>query len=242
VTEELILLRESIPRLDIVFEDANPIKYSARRFTGFNPVDASDIGGNNRFWYYQNEIDVSGWGVQGLTFYPTGFNVTQGPQMNLLEGGFVYVYDVLSQNPFDVQAWVVANLDTISNETPGIAPKMPSNAVGGGPEISAYTLGFEDILGGQTTLYAHSAGIMPQANGLPVNTTSYSSLEPTASDRLYVTRLVIVDNLAFQPSGLIKVPTARFILSGIATAEPMLSHIMRLKNSFKLAQTDVGFV
>lgn len=236
--DELILLREEIPRLDLVFDSAAPEDlYTPFRLTGWQPVLDSSIGSNNRFWFYQNEIDVSGWGVKGLTFYPTGFQVQTGPAMRMLEGGLVYVYDIISQNPFDVEAYVIANINQIDYTTPGLLEFPGPNSDRVHP-----ALGFEDILGGETTLYAHSAGIMPQAVGLPVNQTSFGSLEPTASDRLYVTRLVFVDNLAIQPVGLIKLPSSRFILSGVATAEPKLSYIMRLKNSFKLAQTDVGLL
>lgn len=235
--DEMILLREEIPRLDLVFNNAVEPKYQEFRATGWQAFVSTDIGANNRFWYYQNEIDVSGWGVKGLTFYPTGFQVQTGPIMRLLEGGLVYVYDIISQNPFDIDAYLQANLNQIDYTTPGLLAFPGANSNRENP-----ALGFEDILGGQTTAYAHSAGIMPSTVGLPVNQMEFGSLEPTASDRLYVTRLMFVDNLAPQTVGLVKLPSARMILSGVATAESQLSYIMRLKNSFKLAQTDVGLL
>jgi len=235
VDTEMILLREEIPILDLAFDAGTSPKYTDRGKTSWTNYDATNS--NNRIFYYQNEIDVSGWGVKGLTFYPTGFQVQTGPSMRLLEGGLVFIYDIISQNPFDVDAYLEASELFLEYSTPGLYPFIGSNADRVSPE-----LGFEDILGGKCTMYAHSAGIMPQAVGLPVNTSDFGSLEPTATDRLYVTRLMFVDNLGNQPAGVIKIPTARMILSGVVGTESQISYIMRLKNSFKLAQTDVGLL
>jgi hypothetical protein len=63
---------------------------------------------------------------------------------------------------------------------------------------------------------------------------------PTASDRIYCYRLVIVDTS--QAPGVtvtnINVPPARYLLQVEAREEPTYEHLMRLKRSYDLQQTD----
>ncbi len=234
---EQILLREEVPMLDLVFNNTSEPQYGNNKLDGWRDVSPSSAGSNNRFWAYQSELDVSGWGVKGLTFYPSGFAVQQHPVIALMDGSLQQVITLISQNPFDIDAFVQANVDRIDYMLPGLLPKRGANV-----DRQFEVLGFEDILGGKAETYANSASIMPSRTGLSVAAAEFGSLEPTATDRLYITRLCFANNLAPQTVGIIKIPSARVILAGIAAAENQLSYIYRLKNSFKLAQTDVGLL
>ena len=233
---EQILLREEIPHLSLTFNDAVEPKYQESKKTGWFDASSPNSGANNRYWAFQSEIDVSGWGVKGLTFYPSGYVVQAVPIIEQMDGALVRRITLISQNPFDVHAWV-----EFTNLSDYVLPGQMAER-GNNNDLDNEPLGFEDILGGNYQVYANSASIMPTRTGLVVSEEEFGSLEPTATDRLYVTSLVWTDNLAPQVAGSLVIPVQRVILSGIAASENMLSYIMRLKNSFKLTQTDVGLI
>ena len=63
---------------------------------------------------------------------------------------------------------------------------------------------------------------------------TFGSGEPTAASRLWVYRIIRV-NGAKTTGDELRIPSARFILQGIAAAEEELPYMMRLKRSFELS-------
>ena len=62
----------------------------------------------------------------------------------------------------------------------------------------------------------------------------FSSLEPTAADKLYGYRIVSVSSGEGE-GDTIAVPASRVLMPGNISSEPKLEYMMRLKRSYELA-------
>ena len=246
---ELILLKEEIPRLNLSYNTAATPNYQATNTRLLNQwqnlENNGTAGDQNNLWYFQEEIDVSGWGVKGETFYPTGFNVQFAPYFEAMAGdSYVWESVMVTQSPFDVRNWL-KNKDAVGGSLPDTMPSMPRRfafkSQGFTTPVTTPPLEYEDFLGGMIRVLATSDQL-PLTMQVPITETDFSALTPTATDRLYVTRMV-----GFQPSvavtgGTIKIPACRVILTGLTSKESKLAYILRLKDSFKLNQSDVGLI
>jgi len=238
---QLVELYVDIPPLQMIYNTAFEPHYREEpTFRDSQWETAVPFNVNNFVWYYSEELDVSGWGAKGLTFFPTGFKVQCAPVYRALGGGYLIETTIITQSPFDVENWVngeIGNQNRLDFSFPAI------NQVRGPYATRSKTplLDREDFLGGLTTMLSTSTQL-PATLAAPVNSVEFSSLEPTATDRLYVYRIITVANSALQSVGQIEIPACRVILAGVPSAEKELSYIMRLVNSFKLNQSDVGLI
>ena len=251
MVKDLIIIKEEIPPIDLTFNAANEdeplyISTDVRQINQWRTMDSNgwvaptDGGDNNNVWVYQEEIDVSGWGVKGLTFYPTGFNVQNGMNFQAFAGdSFVIESVVITQSPFDVQHWYKSLADVGLN----VGQQFPSIPIRRAPtnDLQSPILEYDDFLGGYTRMLAPSTNL-PLTTNVTINQTDFSSLEPTATDRLYVTRIVQFQRDVLINTGALKIPACRVILSGVTSTDSKLSYLLRLKNSFKLTQSDVGLI
>lgn len=247
--KDLILLQEEIPRLNLAFNTGGTPNYQAtdaRLLSAWQNLESNGTTGNqNNLWFYQDEIDVSGWGIKGETFYPTGFNVQFAPYFEAMaQDSYVWETVFITQSPFDVKNWL-QNVSSIGGSLPDTMPSMARRfgfkSQGFATPVTTTPLEYEDFIGGLIRVLATSDQL-PLTMQLPLTETDFSALTPTATDRLYITRMV-----GFQPDvtltgGTIKIPACRVILTGMTSKESKMAYIMRLKDSFKLNQSDVGLI
>jgi len=241
VKKELILLREEIPALQLTYNNAETPKYNlSSKQNAWQSMGSGGTGSSDNFvWFYQSEIDVSGWGVKGETFYPTGFNVQKGLRCRGFVGGYLTDDVLITQVPFDVVNYVssaIASDNNLDMTLPALLNRREATT------LTKPIIDYEDVLGGKKTMFSGSTTLSDDIQ-VPVLETDYSSLEPTASDRLYVTRIIRFQNAPTPHTvGVMVIPACRTILAGMTGNEGKLQYIMRLKNSFKLTQTDVGLI
>ena len=203
--------------------------------------------------YTQDEIDIGGMTTtQEETFYPEAATIQNSPfytapgavertagapDLGLVPYGAIFEYVMITESPFKVDKWLADQNYTGDGQSfftiqscPGIHPRRTSD--------QATTLGFESILYGRVQMIAHNTSL-PQQSGVVYSTNEFGSMTPTASDRLYVTRFVVVQPLGGKtiPNGsTIQLPHMRVILVGSGKEENDLSYIMRLRNSYLLQQ------
>ena len=204
--------------------------------------------------YAQDEIDIGGMTTtQEETFYPEAATIQNSPfytapgaipidpadpETRIVPYGAMYEYVLITETPFKVDKWLAdQNYTEGSGESfftvqtcPGINPRRTTD--------QATTLGFNNILYGRVQMIAHNTSLPIQA-GVVYSTNEFGSMTPTASDRLYVTRIVAVQpmgGLAIPNGSTIQVPHMRVILVGSGKEENELSYIMRLRNSYLLQQ------
>ena len=210
-------------------------------------------GGNTNVLYTQQEIDIGGMTTtQEETFYPEAATIQNSPfytvpgvvervpgdpMSGYVPYGALFEYVLITESPFKVDKWV--GDQTYSGDgtswipvysCPGIDPRRTTD--------QATTLGFENILYGRVQMIVHNSSL-PQQAGVVYSTNEFGSMTPTASDRLYVTRFVVIQPLGGQliPNGSgIQLPHMRVVLVGSGKEENDLSYIMRLRNSYLLQQ------
>lgn len=194
--------------------------------------------GDDKFFAYQTALDVSGWGNQGLSFFPMQAGVQEGGRYEYLVDDSLQVIDVISDSPLDVAAYVSTNLQGYPMITlPALLQQLPIAP----EETTNPMLGWENVLYGNSRTFQHNDNLQGLLV-LPVQSNEFGSMNPTATDKLYVTRILKCETgTTSQVAGLCQVPPTRFILKGMLKSESDLSYIYRLKDSFKTTQTDVGY-
>lgn len=203
--------------------------------------------------YTQDTIDIGGMTTtQEETFYPEAATIQNSPfytapgavprdpgdpASSLVPYGAIFEYVLVTENFFDVAKWLVDQNYVGDNQSfftiqscPGINPRRTTDQVS--------TLAFENILYGRVQMISHNTSL-PQQSGVVYQSNEFGSMTPTATDKLHVTRFVVVQPLGGQiiPNGsTIQLPHMRVILVGSGKEESELSYIMRLRNSYLLQQ------
>lgn len=222
------------------------------------PLNGWGVGNTNwtRFGnahiYTQDSIDIGGMTTtQEETFYPQAATVQNSPfysapgcilrdpadpQGGIAPYGVLFEWVLITESPFDVAKWIGDQQYSVGSQSfdtnftcPGIETRRTTN--------QNSTIGFENILYGRVQMIANNSSL-PQQAGVVYATEEFGSMTPTASDRLYVTRIVKVQNygLATPTASNIQLPHMRIIIVGSGKEENDLAYIMRLKQSYKLSQ------
>ena len=241
--DNVTTLIQEIPALQLFYDTSGspPFKWEITPVPTLSSngwKDVADLGLNvtdHKVWAFQTEIDVSGWGNQGLTFYPLQAGVQEGYMFSYLNDDVLQVIDLISDSPLDLVSFG-PNLLSLPDRT---VPALYQSVT---PNRDLQPLEFNNVLYGQSRVMGYNSNF-PTAGGIPLSSpisiNDFGSMEPTATDRLYITRILVCDNSS-RTSGFMNCPTSRFIIKGSLMRESDLSYVYRLKESFKSAQTDVG--
>lgn len=243
--DNITTLIQEIPALQLYYDTtgAPPFKWDITpsllvSADGWTPQPLSG-GADQKVWSFQTSIDVSGWGNQGLTFYPLQAGLQEGYMFTYLNDSTLQVIDVISDCPLDVEAFARNNLLNLPYKTlPGLHQRNLPNVI----TADFQPLEFDNVLYGQSRVMGYNSNY-PTEGGIPlvspININDFGSMSPTATNRLYITRILLLNNSA-RTTGFMNCPPSRFIIKGQLMRESDLSYIYRLKDSFKTAQTDVG--
>jgi len=200
--------------------------------------------------YIQDEIDIGGLTTtQEETFFPEAATVqnspfylapgviprdpTGDPASGYVPWGNLFEYVLITEVPFKVEKWMADQqyLGFFPEITcPGISPRRTTD--------QNSTVGFENILYGRVQMIATNTSLPGQA-GVVYSSNEFGSMTPTASDRLYVTRMIFfrpLGGFGIPNASAIQLPHMRIILVGSGKEENDLSYIMRLRNSYLLQQ------
>ena len=174
---------------------------------------------------WEGTIDLSGYARDMKTFYPAGALIQNGPAMLQLGGSGIIEYTVVSTIPLVLDEVITAI------------------ATGGGPGFVNVSLGaplvhgqnWETVTVAESNIYVPNTNISPNVDGYMnlLSTQQSGSLEPTATDTLYVMRVIIPSGAALT---YMVVPASRVIIPGIFGSEPDVEYMMRLKRSTELSQ------
>lgn len=173
-------------------------------------------------------IDLSGYARDYKTFYPTGGVIQEGPQWVCFEGFGQLAITVVSSVPVDLEQ---LTLTLVANSTPGL---LVTN-------LSAIGLTPTSAQNWETTMFCETQVNMINSTlpalGVcqPVTLKQTGSLMPTASDTLYVAKVVIPSTVASGTGISLSIPAAKVILPGSMDQEPELEYMMRLARSVELA-------
>lgn len=205
------------------YHSALDIVQTAPNNYDFTPV--SQIGSNSQWERISGQIfvsetffDLAGLAMDEKTIFPSGITCQRGNSA-LLEAGtpgdnFIML-DVLTSIPIDVVNDVL-NWFNVGAGFPGS------------------TLNFEHVLymrGQRWTVDVDTNAQFP----LKADEWQSGSMSPTASDRVYSYRVVLINT--GNASARIITPTGRHVMQVETKEEPTYEYLMRLKRSYDLQQS-----
>jgi len=180
--------------------------------------------GTGSGWFHETQIDLSGYAMDSLTFFPSAVGI-QDPGVYRMKPGAtattssLYVLDVIASTPLDPDQVMGAFIGWM------VAPGMF-----GSDET------FETILYGLARVFSENDTIkIPNYQQLQ-RSQRFESGEPNASDKLFCYRIVQISAEALD-AGLsnIVIPACRQLISGMFDEESELVYMQRLKRSYELA-------
>jgi len=191
----------------------------------YSLTTVSTIGSNSGWEKISGQIfasetffDLAGLAMDDQTIFPSGITCQRGtsPLLNAAAPGDNFIMlDVISAIPIDMTNDVL-------------------NWFNVGPGFPGSTLNFEHVLymrGQRWTVDIDTNSIFP----LKADEWQAGSMMPSASDRLYSYRVVLINT--GNTSNRILTPSGRHVMQVDAIAEPEFQYLMRLKRSYDLQQT-----
>ena len=176
----------------------------------------------------QQDIDLSGYAMARKTFYPySSFEQRGGFTSGQFDG-------TLTSQPYAGDVTIISSVPLNNTDLLTALANAP-----GFTNFSGLNSSFErsNIIHGEMKLYTiDSAMALPGGNNTLklLGREVFSSLEPTAADKLYGYRIIGV--FAVNGEGTSAVfPATRVLLPGNISSEPELEYMMRLKRSYELA-------
>lgn len=190
---------------------------------------------NDYQYYHESIIDLSGYALQNLSFFPTSVGV-QDP------GNYLFTATDPAVTATSLQ---VIDMITSTPMNPAQVGDLALAAIAPGMLGSPHE--FETILMGQwryltpSPMWASPGATLQGITGLQrlERAQRFDSGDATAADKLYCYRIVN----AFAQGSItpptdgtqIRIPAARQLIAGMMVEEDFLPHMMRLKRSYELA-------
>lgn len=208
-----------------------------RRITAMHPAISSDYstgawnnlngwsildGAQTRFGH-ETVIDLSGYAMESLTFFPEAIGL-QDPGIYTYTPGSGSSYN--GMQVLDIITSVPMDLNTVAN----------SQGLGKGPGMLGSLYEFETLLFGMFRFFTANTNIPYAGYQQLERSQRFDSGEPTAADKLYCYRIVsLLADGPPEPTTRFAVPAARQLIGGAMDEETELVYMQRLKRSYELA-------
>lgn len=187
---------------------------------------------------YETQIDLTGYARDDLTFNFHGSFVQEAGPYNYNLGAGLFVYDLVTTVPVKMTDMALL---VYSANAAGMTQFGP--ATGGTGNQNR-----ETVIHSQIRTFAQNSQFPGSYYLSEESNTFQSSLEPTAADRLFVYRvIVLIPDVTADPGAVppavptypygptCVIPSSRIVMPGMMGREPELEYMMRLKRSYELA-------
>ena len=176
-------------------------------------------------FFTQQDIDLTGYAMQRKTFYPySSFEQRSGAT-------FAQTVASPTKQPYIIEQTIVSSVPLNNTDL------LISAAASISPGFQFLNFDREVIIHGEAKIYTldSTISISGQEDVLKlIDRQTYSSLEPTAADKLYCYRILYFSAGRDEFVKVI-VPNSRVLIPGTLSSEPQLEYMMRLKRSYELA-------
>ena len=203
---------------------------------GLEEADWTNLDGLNgwqvllgKYPVWEGTIDLSGYTRDHKTFYPEGAIIQEGPYYAEIGCDGTIFYTVVSTIPIDLEN-LVYQCSTM-NAGLGFLNLAFTAAL-----IDVPQQNWETVMFAQSEMLVTNSNISPNSVGIcePLTVKQSGSMAPTATETLYVAKVVVgVNN--FVSSTTCIIPASRIIIPGYIGTEPDVEYMMRLKRSTELA-------
>ena len=181
-------------------------------------------------FYFQQDIDLSGYAMERKTFYPYSSFEQRG-------GSTAGTFDAtLTQQPYLIEVTIISSIPLNETEI-GITPAYGPGFIQPSGLEPLGRINRASIIHGEYKLYTIDSNmVVPGANASLslLQRELYSSLEPTAADKLYCYRVMSIVTAEGEGDNVFAC-ASRVIMPGNISSEPKLEYMMRLKRSYELA-------
>ncbi len=178
----------------------------------------------------QQDIDLTGYALERKTFYPYSSFEQKG---GTTSARFIAAP---TTQPYMAEFIIVSSVPLSNNDLFASIATAPGFNMPNLP-LAVGRFNRAQIIHGSAKWYTvdNTMSVAGGYNTLRlIDTYNFSSLEPTAADKLYCYRLVTVTSVPGETLNA-SIPPARVILPGSISSEPKLEYMMRLKRSYELA-------
>jgi len=175
----------------------------------------------NGLFVSETYFDLAGLSMDEETIFFEGMAVQQAgiPAITGAAGDNYILYDIMSSIPVDT-----SNLLLLGN--------LSVRGIG----YPGSELNYEHVLYSRTRRYTLDLDTTARMAMLALDEQS-GSMAPTASDRIYCYRIVLIDASTLASAANINVQPARYLIQAIPKEEPEFQYLMRLKRSYDLQQS-----
>ena len=184
------------------------------------------------FFVTQQDIDLSGYALDKKTFYPYSSFEQRG---SATAGNFT---QTLTQQPYVYEMTVLSSVPLKSTDlAAGLVGYAPGFMVASGFTDDQGRFNRDVIIHGEVKYWTVDSTLsVPGGNNLLklLEREVFSSLEPTAADKIYCYRAILIST-ARDEGVTVTMPPTRVLLPGNVAKEPQLEYMMRLKRSYELA-------
>lgn len=179
------------------------------------------VSPTNGLFVSETYFDLAGLAMDDETIFFEGMAVQQTglPAIQGQAGDNYVQYDIMTSIPIDTSD--VALLGLFSVRGLGF--------LGG-------ELNYEHVLYQRTRRYTLDLDTTARMAMLALDEQS-GSMAPTASDRIYCYRIVVLDAATLSSAANINVQPARYLIQAVPKEEPEFQYLMRLKRSYDLQQS-----
>jgi len=189
-----------------------------------------ELGGSG-YYVLQQDIDLSGYAMERKTFYPYSSFEQRG---GLTSGKFDAT---LTQQPYVIDMTIISSVPLSLEDLSASIVQAPGFNFFSGSLVGTGRFNREQIIHGELKWYTvdSTLSVPGGANTLKlIERQVFSSLEPTAADKLYSYRILGVGT-AEDEGDVASWPATRVLIPGNISSEPKLEYMMRLKRSYELA-------
>ena len=184
------------------------------------------------FYFNETVIDLSGYALERKSFFPyTSFEQRGGTVSATIDGG------TLTSQPYIFDGTIITSVPMNQNELISSLIVSPGFIQLSGLGIFGIKQNRDQILHGEQKIYTLDSTL--SVSGVSnyqklISRELFSSLEPTAADKLYCYRICGVSAARGEATAA-NLPATRVLMPGNITSEPQLEYMMRLKRSYELA-------
>lgn len=184
------------------------------------------------FFFNETVIDLSGYALERKSFFPySSFEQRSGTTSATIDAG------TLTVQPYVWDATIITSVPMNQSELISSITTAPGFIQFSGVGAFGLRQNRDQILHGEQKIYTldSTLSVSGVSNYLKlISRELFSSLEPTAADKLYCYRVCGVVAGSTEAT-FANLPATRVLMPGNITSEPQLEYMMRLKRSYELA-------
>jgi hypothetical protein len=209
------------PSMVGIWDNANSRWNGSNGLNGWEMASATVL-------YHETEIDLSGYAMDSLTFFPSSVGLQDPGIYNFLPQTIIPDAPLQGLNVLDI----ISSVPMDPLEVMTAMNAFPTNS---GPGLIGSKYEFTTILFGMFRFFTANTNVPYPGFVQLQRSQRFDSGEATAADRLYCYRIVQTLQQDLVDGDSLGIPAARQLIAGVLSEEKELVYMQRLRRSYELA-------